>query len=92
MSEHLGFAAAYLLAAVSTTALITVYARAALVSPRHGWAGFIMAPVLGAGYLFLYGTLQSEDYALLIGSLGLFAILGGVMLLTRRVNWYGRGR
>jgi inner membrane protein len=91
VSEHLGFAAAYLLAAVSTTALITVYARAALVSPRHGWAGWIMAPVLGAGYLFLYGTLQSEDYALLIGSLGLFAILGAVMLLTRRVNWYGRG-
>lgn len=91
VSEHLGFAAAYLLAAVSTTALITAYAQAALVSPSNRWAGLVMAPTLGAAYLFLYCTLQSEDYALLIGSLGLFAILGAVMLLTRRVNGYGRG-
>jgi inner membrane protein len=29
-----------------------------------------------------------EDYALLAGSLGLFALLAIVMYLTRRVNWY----
>jgi len=48
--------------------------------------------VLASGYLFLYAALKSEDYALLIGSLGLFVILAGVMLLTRRIDWYGVGR
>ena len=32
-----------------------------------------------------------EDYALLIGSVGLFVILGMVMYLTRRIDWYGSG-
>ena len=50
-----------------------------------------MAFVLAAGYLFLYAALKSEDYALLIGSLGLFVILAGVMILTRRIDWYKVG-
>jgi inner membrane protein len=37
------------------------------------------------GYLFV--LLQLEDYALLMGSLGLFAILALVMFLTRRIDW-----
>jgi len=37
----------------------------------------------------LYALLQSEDYALLGGSLLLFALLAAVMLGTRRVDWYG---
>jgi inner membrane protein len=36
----------------------------------------------------LYALLQSEDYALLGGTLLLFALLGAVMLATRRVDWY----
>jgi inner membrane protein involved in colicin E2 resistance len=43
---------------------------------------------MASGYLFLFAALKSEDYALLIGSLGLFVILAGVMVLTRRINWY----
>jgi inner membrane protein len=30
-----------------------------------------------------------QDYALLIGSIGIFAILGVVMFVSRRVDWYG---
>lgn len=44
--------------------------------------------MIAAEYLFLYSALQSEDYALLIGSTGLFAILAIVMIVTRRVDWY----
>ena len=29
-----------------------------------------------------------EDYSLLIGSIGLFAILGAVMYLSRKIDWY----
>jgi inner membrane protein len=39
----------------------------------------------------LYALLQSEDYALLGGTLLLFALLAAVMLATRRVDWYALG-
>ena len=39
-------------------------------------------------YIFLFGTLQAEDYALLIGSLGLFFVLCALMILTRKIDWY----
>ena len=88
VSEHLSFDWSYLLAGVATTALITFYSSAVLAARRRTW---IMSLVLASGYLFLYAALKSEDYALLIGSLGLFVILAGVMVLTRRINWYSVG-
>jgi len=47
---------------------------------------------MGASYLYLFLTLQSEDWALLIGALGAFGLTGLVMFVTRNVNWYGRDR
>jgi len=85
VSEHLSFDWTYLLAATATIALITFYSAAVLAAWRRAW---VVSTVLGAGYLFLYAALKSEDYALLIGSLGLFGILAGVMLLTRRIDLY----
>jgi inner membrane protein len=90
VSEHLGFGPTYLLAALATVGLIAFYAGHALGDARRG---LLLAPVLAASYAFLYAALASEDYALLIGSLGLFTILAGVMILTRKVDWYRpRGR
>jgi inner membrane protein len=43
-------------------------------------------------YGYLYVLLVNEDYALLIGSIGLFLILALVMYATRRVDWYGAGK
>ncbi|MOA58073.1 Inner membrane protein CreD [compost metagenome] len=40
----------------------------------------------------LYGLLRAEDYALLMGSLLLFGVLAGVMVLTRKLDWYGIGK
>ena len=39
-------------------------------------------------YILLFGTLQAEDYALLIGSIGLFVIVVLLMILTRKIDWY----
>jgi inner membrane protein len=36
----------------------------------------------------MYVILNAEDYALLIGSLVLFAALGATMYVTRRIDWY----
>jgi len=39
------------------------------------------------GYLFV--LLTNEDAALLVGSIGLFISLAGIMFATRRIDWYG---
>ena len=46
-----------------------------------------MAGGLCVLYGVLYLVLQSEQHALLAGSLLVFAVLAGVMLLTRHVKW-----
>jgi inner membrane protein len=88
VSEHLSFDWTYLVSSLATVALITFYSAAVLSAWRRAW---VLALVLGAGYVFLYAALKSEDYALLIGSLGLFVILSAVMVLTRKLDWYRLG-
>lgn len=84
LSEHIGFGPAYGTAAAATTGLIVFYAASILALRRQG---LTMLPVMGGLYLFLYTALQSEDYALLLGSTGLFLVLAAVMILTRKVDW-----
>lgn len=43
-------------------------------------------------YAYLYVLLVNEDYALLMGSIGLFLILGLIMYATRKVDWYSVSR
>lgn len=84
LSEHIGFGPAYGLAAVACVSLIGTYMSAVLGGRQRG----VLFALLVAGlYGFLYVLLQSEDYALLAGSLVLFALLAGVMLATRRLDW-----
>jgi inner membrane protein len=89
LSEHLPFATAYAIAAVACVSLLGVYLAAVLKSALRG-LGF--AATLAALYGMLYGLLRAEDYALLMGSLLVFGLLAGVMLLTRKLDWYGVGK
>jgi inner membrane protein len=84
LAEHMSFGAAYAIAAAACASLATMYAIA-VVKSRDG---LVMLPVLGAAYGFLALVLSSEDNALLLGALGLFLLLGAVMFLTRRMDWY----
>lgn len=86
LSEHLGFGWAYLIAALATTILIAFYVRGAL---GKGAPGIATALSLAGLYGFLYVLLQNQDYALVIGSVGLFAIMAAIMFLSRHVDWYG---
>jgi inner membrane protein len=88
LSEHIGFGTAYLLASAGTVGLIAVYSGSVLGS--LGRAAAIGAGLAGL-YSYLYVLLQLEDYALLLGSLGLFGLLSAAMVLTRRVDWYAVG-
>ena len=85
LSEHLPFAAAYLVASGACVGLVAFYVGHVV---RSAGRGALFGGLLGALYVFLYVILQSEDYALLLGALLLFAALAIVMIMTRRVDWY----
>ncbi|MDI2141620.1 MULTISPECIES: cell envelope integrity protein CreD [unclassified Pseudomonas] len=89
LSEHIGFALAYLLSASGCVLLIGFYVCHVLRSVRHGLS---FSAGLAALYGLLYGLLSAEDYALLMGSLLLFGLLGVFMVLTRNLDWYGIGQ
>lgn len=88
LSEHIHFVLAYAVSAGACVLLIGTYLAGALGGQRHGM-GF------GGGiavlYAVLYGLIKSEDNALLMGSLLLFAALGTTMLATRKIDWYRIG-
>lgn len=48
--------------------------------------------LIGIHLLFMVLMINSEDYALLMGSLALFAIVGGIMIITRKIDWYKFGK
>ncbi|MFA8300351.1 MAG: cell envelope integrity protein CreD [Hyphomicrobiales bacterium] len=83
-SEHMVFDLAYLLAMVLTISLICTYVGAILKSKRFG---LLTAGVLTIVYGFIFVIIQLENYALLVGSLGLFIILGLIMYVTRNIDW-----
>ncbi|EGU35950.1 hypothetical protein VII00023_08924 [Vibrio ichthyoenteri ATCC 700023] len=89
LSEHTGFNFAYVISALASTALLSVYVGGMLKNSKNGM-------VFGASLLLLYGLLfgllQAESYALLMGTLLCFAILSLVMVLTRNVDWYARSQ
>lgn len=85
LSEHLGFTLAYLLSASACVGLIGFYVCHVLGSVRHGLS---FGVALGILYALLYGLLGAEDYALLMGALLLFGVLGVFMVLTRKLDWY----
>lgn len=41
-------------------------------------------------YSLRYVLLQLEQTAMVVGTLSLFTVLGAVMMLTRKVDWYSR--
>jgi inner membrane protein len=86
LSEQMPFHFAYVFAAVSVTAMMTLYSRSLLSSWNKCW---YMGLVMATSYILLYAVLNAESYALLIGSIGAFVIVGLVMFLTRKLNWYG---
>jgi inner membrane protein len=84
LSEHIAFVKAYWSAAAACIVLVTFYLRHPLGNARRTALFFA---ILTALYASLYKVLQSEDNALLLGSLMVFALLAATMVATRRVDW-----
>jgi inner membrane protein len=85
LGEHIGFGLAYVASATASILLLGGYSAAILQSWRRAAP---MIAMLTAVYGYLYATLLAEDFALLGGTVGLFAILAAFMYLTRHVDWY----
>lgn len=84
ISEHLGFAWAYLISSVATVSLITAFTSSIFNNKKHSIA---LTSILAGLYVFLYVVLQLEAVALLIGSIALFIILAVIMYLTAKFKW-----
>ena len=85
LSEHLSFGLSYLLACVAVISLIIGYVKC--IFNRRDLAATI-GVIMIILYVYLYILLQLEDYALLLGAIGLFTVLALIMFKTRKINWY----
>jgi inner membrane protein len=83
LSEQIGFSWAYLVASTATILIITIYFYSML---KQKLATLILAGIMVILYAFLYIILQIEDFALLVGSIFLFVILGVIMFVSNKVG------
>ncbi|NMB50859.1 MAG: cell envelope integrity protein CreD, partial [Bacteroidales bacterium] len=83
LSEQIGFAWAYLVSSAVTILITTVYFHSLI---KQKSATFILAGIMLILYAFLYIILQVEDFALLIGSIFLFVILGVIMFVSNKIK------
>nr|WP_299384753.1 cell envelope integrity protein CreD [Allomuricauda sp.] len=84
ISEHQNFFLAYLISGISVVALITLYSRSVLKNPKFT---LLVLSSMFSLYTFIFVIIQLEDYALLVGSVGLFLILGTIMFTSRKIDW-----
>ena len=84
-SEHMNFGLSYLIASVMTIGLIVAFMASVTKDKKTALGIGLLLAVL---YAFVYVLLQLESYALLVGSVGLFIILGIAMFATQKIDWY----
>lgn len=84
ISEHSNFLKAYLIAGTSVITLITLYSKSILTTWKFP---IFIGLSLTALYTFIYIIIQLENYALIVGSIGLFIILALVMFVSRKIDW-----
>jgi inner membrane protein len=83
-SEYVGFNAAYAIAGIATIGLITWFVKGILGSFK---LSAFLSGILILMYSYVFTILQLQDYALLLGSLGLFFTLAVVMHYSKKIQW-----
>lgn len=84
ITEHSSFSIAYVIAASAVIVMLLLYSISVLKEKKFPL--FISAS-LTVLYSFIFVIIQLENYALLVGSIGLFLILGAVMYFSRKIDW-----
>lgn len=85
ISEHTYFNLSYIISAIMVIILTSLYVGSITKTLKLGIAIAFVEFVI---YLFLFGILQLTDYALLVGTIGLFLAIAVAMYFTRNIDWY----
>ncbi|TGM07188.1 hypothetical protein EHQ76_04995 [Leptospira barantonii] len=83
LTEHIPFNLAYWIASSLILGLVTLYSRAFF---KGEFVFIIAGGTIFVFYLFFFALLQLEDFALLVGTFGLFVLLAVAMYFTRRIQ------
>jgi inner membrane protein len=84
ISEYTGFNIAYAIAAAATIGLIGWFVKGILGS---GKLSGVLSLLLLLVYVYVFTILQLQDFALLLGSIGLFASLAAIMYFSKKWSW-----
>lgn len=84
-SEHIGYNLGYIISSFATVGLIGAYSTTFLQSKK---LTALFVTLLGIFYTFVYVIILQQDFSLLLGSIGLFIIVGALMYFSRKVRWY----
>jgi inner membrane protein len=87
LAEQMDFALSYLIASLVDIAIVAWYAGATI----RRLMGWVTGGVLALVHAYLYVLLQMESFSLLSGTIGLLVALLGVMIATRKVDWFALG-
>jgi inner membrane protein len=87
LAEQMEFALSYLIASLVDIAIVAWYAGATI----RRLMGWVTGGVLALVHAYLYVLLQMESFSLLSGTIGLLVALLGVMIATRKVDWFALG-
>jgi inner membrane protein len=85
LSEQVGYNFAYWIATGATVGLISFYSVSFLRSKQ---LTALFTSLLIIFYSFIFIIVLQQDYSLLLGSVGLFLIVGSLMYFARKVKWY----
>jgi inner membrane protein len=85
LSEYTGFNSAYVISAVSTISLISLFLRKLF---RNRVTVFIIAGMLILLYSFIFVLLTLNDFAYLAGNIGLFVLLAATMMISSRLDLF----
>ncbi|KAB7531459.1 cell envelope integrity protein CreD [Flagellimonas olearia] len=86
ISEHRNYLFAYMVSGISVVTLITVYSKSILNNSKFT---LLIFGSMASLYTFIFVIIQLEDFALLVGSIGLFIILSVIMFTSRKIDWSG---
>ncbi len=85
LSEQMNFSLAFVISALATIVLVAYYFYFISKSIK---VTFIFSLIFTFIYAFIFVILNAEAYSLLIGSIGLFALIALIMHFSRNVDWY----
>ncbi len=85
LAEHMSFELAYGLSSFAIISQIAFYAFGLIhkKSERMMFVGLLVSL-----YLYLFIVLRLEEVALLVGALGMFALITVAMFVTKKINWF----